>query len=950
MPTSARVVPGEGSEFHEPPQKSQSPVERFVERVLDSPLVLSLLVVACLFPLVIFVVFPLPVRAHLILSLVLVAAGLITSARFPHMRMVVVVLSLAASFRYILYRGTETLALGNWYDGATSVLLYIAELYALLTLIGGYFQTAITRRNLPVPLDGISPDTLPTVDIFIPTYDEEDHVLRPTVLGAVSIEYPNKRVWVLDDGRKVQGEGRAWVEELCREVGAEYVGREDSKGAKAGNVNNALQYASGDLVAFFDADHVPVRDFLNATVGFFVVNEDVALVQTPHHFYNPDPFLRNLYIDGIVPPEGHLFYHGIQLGNDFWNSAFFCGSCAVMRREALDEVGGFTEITVTEDAHTALQLHSRGWESVFLDVPLAAGLATETYAAHIGQRIRWARGMAQIFRLDNPLIKPGLSLAQRINYFQASWYFLFGLPRLIFVMTPALYLLLDLHPLDANVREVLVYAVPHLVLAGIGSVTMNRNVRHSLWPEVYEVAIAPYTTLVTTMALLFPRRGTFNVTAKGDTFDSVRFDFRNTFPLLIVLGVLVGGFFMVPFKIQKDVLDVDTILVAAAWNAYNFVVVTAAVLAALERPQRRRFHRVERAITSIISAVDVNDQSWFEPLEAISRDLSMGGVQLEIAGQHDIPVSAQMEFGDLRARGVQPLPLRPVSVEYDSDRDLTIVRGDFAGLSSRQQSLLATEIFGATNAWSTESFRFDSYWRSFMSVLVAILSVGLGNPAWLRRWAAPRGNDQVAPLVPGVEEMHCISCEAPLLEGAAYCEVCGAAQPVDEHEEPAELEKQRALPGLRPLIFPVALLLLAVTLALGYRPVVEHVSRLVPLNKWDRVPYQTRKGELAQAYHRIDAMHVELARNVKMGTEPDPRYSRRLWDIKRDYNFQALEQPSRNGDASEVDLALKEAVDSLEDARRHYDPRQRERGAVIADLELAKQHLDRAANRLGIPL
>ena len=949
MASSGRVVPGEGSEFHEPAPRSPSPIERFVERTLDSPLAFSLLLVACLFPLIIFVVFPLPVRAHLVLSLLLVAAGLVTSARFPKMRMVVVVLSLAASFRYILYRGTETLALGSWEDGIVSVLLYIAELYALLTLIGGYFQTAIVRRNIPVPLDGVAPENLPFVDIFIPTYDEEDHVLRPTVLGAVSIDYPNKRVWVLDDGRKVKGEERAWVEEMCREVGAEYIGRTESKGAKAGNVNNALQHADGDLVAFFDADHVPVRDFLNATVGFFVVNEDVALVQTPHHFYNPDPFLRNLHIDGVVPPEGHLFYHGIQLGNDFWNSAFFCGSCAVMRREALDEVGGFTEQTVTEDAHTALQLHSKGWESVFLDVPLAAGLATETYAAHIGQRVRWARGMAQIFRLDNPLVKPGLSLAQRINYFQASWYFLFGIPRLIFILTPALYLLLDVHPLDANVREVLVYAVPHLVLAGIGSVTMNRNVRHSLWPEVYEVAIAPYTALVTTVALFFPNRGSFNVTAKGDTFDHVRFDWRNTAPLLGVLVMLVAGFVMVPYKIQQDVLDVDTILVAALWNGYNFIVVTAAVLAALERPQRRRFHRVTKDIPAVISASDPTDQSWFEPLEATTCDLSMGGTRFEISGHHDLPVSAQMELSSPGLRAV-PLPLRPVSVEYDADRDVTSVRADMAGLDARQQAALAAHIFGATNAWSTESFRYDGYWRSVMTVLASILAVALGNPRWLHRWTAPDTEAEVAPLVPGVNDMHCISCSAPLLEGAAYCETCGAAQPVADHIEAAPLDRSRPLLGIRPLIFPAFLVLLAVTLALGYRPVVERVSRAVPLNKWEKVPYQTRKGELAQAYHRVEAKHVELARNVKLGTEPDPRYSRQLWDIKRDYNLQELDKLDEQDRTRDVEVALEAALTDLEAARRHYEPTEPDRGQVLRDLAQAKENLDRAASRLGIPL
>lgn len=947
MDSSGRVEPGEGSEFYEPAPESQGPVDRFVDRILDSPLAFSVLAVACLFPLVIFVVFPLPVRAHIVLSLLLVAVGLITSAKFPKMRIVVVVLSLAASFRYILFRGTETLALDNWQDGITSVLLYGAELYALLTLVGGYFQTAIVRRNRPVPLDGIPPENLPSVDIFIPTYDEDAHVLRPTVLGALSIDYPNTRVFVLDDGRKIQGDARAWVEEFCKEVGAEYIGREDSKGAKAGNINNALQHSSGDLIAFFDADHVPVRDFLNATAGFFVVNEDVALVQTPHHFYNPDPFLRNLYIDGVVPPEGHLFYHGIQLGNDFWNSAFFCGSCAVMRREALDEVGGFTETTVTEDAHTALQLHSKGWESVYLDVPLAAGLATETYAAHIGQRVRWARGMAQIFRLDNPLVKPGLTLAQRINYFQASWYFLFGLPRLIFLVTPALYLTLDWHPLDANVREVLVYAIPHLVLAGLGSVSMNRNVRHSLWPEVYEVAIAPYTTLVTSMALLFPRRGSFNVTAKGATFDTVRFDWRNALPLLVISALLLVGFCMVPFKIRADVLDVDTILVAALWNGYNFVVLSAAILAALERPQRRRYHRMTKDLPVVVTASDAADRAWFSPLEGTTVDLSMGGVQLELPGQHDLPVVAEIEVRSFKLR-TGALPIRPVSVEYDGERDVTVVRADLAGMTAKQQGQLASHIFGATDAWSNESFRFDGYWRSVWTVMLSIVAAVFRNPAWVQRMLAPAESVALAPLVPGVDEMRCISCEAPLLEGASYCDNCGAAQPVETGDEAVKLQLAKPLPGIRPIIFPVALLLLAVTLALGYRPVVERVSRAVPLNKWEKVPYQTRKGELAQAYHRVEALHAELTRVVKRGLDADPRYSRKLWDIKRDYGLQLMDKGQE--DTRDVEVALEAAITDLETASRSYAAESPKEGDAKAALDSAEVNLERAATRLGIPL
>ena len=114
--------------------------------------------------------------------------------------------------------------------------------------------------------------------------------------------------------------------------------------------------------------------------------------------------------------KASCFYGLVQEGNDFWNAAFFCGSCAVLRRDALEDVGGFATETVTEDAHTALKMHRRGWDSIYIRLPLAAGLATERLALHIGQRMRWARGMTQIFRLDNPLFGRGLTLAQRLCY------------------------------------------------------------------------------------------------------------------------------------------------------------------------------------------------------------------------------------------------------------------------------------------------------------------------------------------------------------------------------------------------------------------------------------------------------------------------------------------------------------------------------------------------------
>src|SRR4029079_5441858 len=138
-------------------------------------------------------------------------------------------------------------------------------------------------------------------------------------------------------------------------VGVAYLARADHAHAKAGNINHALAHTTAEHVAIFDSDHVPTRTFLEMTLGWFRRDPRLGLVQTPHHFYSPDPFERNLGHFRRIPNESELFHRLIQDGNDLWNASFFCGSCAVMRRAALDAIGGIAVETVTEDAHTALR-------------------------------------------------------------------------------------------------------------------------------------------------------------------------------------------------------------------------------------------------------------------------------------------------------------------------------------------------------------------------------------------------------------------------------------------------------------------------------------------------------------------------------------------------------------------------------------------------------------------
>lgn len=413
--------------------------------------------------------------------------------------LMLIVLSLTVSCRYLWWRYTETL---NWDDPVSLVcglLLLLAETYAWVVLVLGYFQTIwpLNRQPVPMPEDI---NSWPTIDLMVPTYNEDLGVVKPTIYAALGIDWPKDKIniYILDDGN------RPAFRDFAAEVGVHYIARPTHEHAKAGNINNALKQATGEFVAIFDCDHVPTRSFLQLTVGWFFKDKKLGMIQTPHHFFSPDPFERNLGRFRQTPNEGTLFYGLVQDGNDMWDATFFCGSCAVLRRSALDEVGGIAVETVTEDAHTSLRLHRKGYTSAYIRIPQAAGLATESLSAHIGQRIRWARGMVQIFRLDNPLMGKGLKFVQRLCYANAMLHFLSGIPRLIFLTAPLAFLLLHAYIIFAPALAIALYVLPHMIHASLTNSRLQGKYRHSFWSEIYETVLAWYIARPTTVALLNP--------------------------------------------------------------------------------------------------------------------------------------------------------------------------------------------------------------------------------------------------------------------------------------------------------------------------------------------------------------------------------------------------------------------------------------------------------------
>ena len=439
-------------------------------------------------------------HSQLIFSAVLLALAIVVnrlgSTRLTH---VLILATLLVTTRYMYWRATSTLAFDDPFSALAGYTLFAAEAYAYLVTLLGYVQMIRPLKREPAPLPPDS-DSWPTVDVFIPTYNEPLHVVSATIAGALNLEWPRERIAIhlLDDGDRPE------FRRLAAEAGVHYRARQDNHGAKAGNLNAAIAGTRGELIAIFDCDHVPARSFLQSTAGWFLKDDNLAQLQTPHHFYNPDPIERNLGVHGEVPGEGSLFYGLIQDGNDLWNATFFCGSCALMRRTALEEVGGIAIETVTEDAHTSLKLHRRGWNSAYINLIQAAGLATETLAAHVNQRIRWARGLSQMLRLDNPLLARGLGLAQRLCYLNAMLHFLYALPRIVFLLAPLCFLFFDLYVIQAEAMMVAAMALPHLLHSNLTTARMHGRWRRAFWAEVYETILSFYILMPTLIALIAP--------------------------------------------------------------------------------------------------------------------------------------------------------------------------------------------------------------------------------------------------------------------------------------------------------------------------------------------------------------------------------------------------------------------------------------------------------------
>lgn len=531
--------------------------------------------------------FDTPVAAG-VSALVLLAIGLLLKQERG--RRWILSLSLLLYIRYMVWRALYTIPTDDVNSMIIGWIVYLAELYGLCQFCFFTYQSWSPTDRQPAPITNY-----PTVDIMVTVINEPLSILRQTLLGCLSQEYPRDRfnVYVLDDGHRLE------AKKLATALGCGYLTRPDRpRHAKAGNLNHALRLTDGDLIAVFDVDHVPARTFLKETVGFFD-DPKVAIVQTPHHFYNPDIFQRNLRVGELLKNEQALFFRSLQAGRDSHNSAFFAGSGGLFRRQPLEEIGGFQTQTITEDIHTSMNLHAKGYRSCYLNRILSAGLMPETFEGYLKQRKRWAMGCIQVLLRDNPLTKRGLTVSQRLDYFGSIFYFFFGLPRVICLMAPLSSLLFHTPPIHADVLQLCLYFFSFYIASALVMRPVSRGTRNPFWSDIYEIAMCFALSAVALKTLISPRKErAFEVTPKGQRIRrNTSAELNLAWPHLITFGLLVGGLVLGIQNLRHGTGDLG-LPVSIFWGSVNLLLLTIAMFVASEQTQGRQAFRLNRDFAS----------------------------------------------------------------------------------------------------------------------------------------------------------------------------------------------------------------------------------------------------------------------------------------------------------------------------------------------------------------
>ena len=428
------------------------------------------------------------------------------------------------------------------------ILLTVVEFVGLFELSVFIFE--YTKKK-EISLPEVDPKAFPDVDVFIFTINEPEELLAKTIYACKKMNYPDPmkvHVYLCDDG------ARPPMRELAKKMGARYLSRDVNTDAKAGNFNHALIKSRSPLIAIFDADMMPKENFLMHTVPYCVADGKVGFVQTPQHFYRKDIFQRAFRRKHVPHNEQDYFYQAIQKTKNPSNSVILAGSNTLIRRAAVERIGGFVTGTLTEDFATGIELEKKGFTGISIEEVLADGLPPMDFESLIRQRRRWAKGCIQSGRRTKYLRSRTLSIRQKMNYFASIIYWYSSLKRFIYLLAPMLFGMAGIGVMRCEPWQIALFWFPLYACISLCVYRFSGKIRSLYWTNIYETVFMPFLLPSVLKELFGFHQKTFDVTSKKPTEKSRKKTGRYLAPFIVLLTLNLLSLAMV---IRMSYLDVD---------------------------------------------------------------------------------------------------------------------------------------------------------------------------------------------------------------------------------------------------------------------------------------------------------------------------------------------------------------------------------------------------------
>lgn len=549
-------------------------------------------------------------------------------------RKILLVLTTITTVIYILWRIFFTIPFER------GIVSLIAGIALVLAETIGAIEAFSHYKNLSVvkypELPKIDEDLYPEVDVFVATHSESVELLYKTINGCINMDYPDKskvHVYICDDSSRDE------MKNLAENLKVGYLGLADNKDAKAGNINNAIKNTNSPLIVTFDADMIPRKEFLMETVPYFFLKdsngeyEKIGFIQTPQSFYNPDLFQFNLYLENNIPNEQDYFFKEVNVGRNRTNTPIYAGSNTVISRKALEDVGGITTGTITEDFATGIKIQAKGYKCYSIPKVLANGLAPNDFKSLIKQRQRWGRGCVQTIR-NTEFLFSDLPLRGKFSYMTCLLYWWTFLRRFIYILSPILFIVFGIVVVECTLKEILLIWLPSYILYNMSLRILSSNIRNQKWSNIVDTIIFPYMIIPIFLESIGIRLNKFAVTPKNSLIKrNTEIKYAIPHLILIITSLIALVLCFRDVVIYKNVGSI----VLLYWLVLNLYFLIMAVFFMLGRIN---FREEERFYSNINAKIVVDNSE----IEGIISDISENGMAIILEKPEYIPYDREINI------------------------------------------------------------------------------------------------------------------------------------------------------------------------------------------------------------------------------------------------------------------------------------------------------------------